>query len=180
MTETYTIQITTEHRLGTDVEVRAGLTEERLEQVIDSARFRAPRGATQTFKVTEDDIEEPIHLLKGGRRDTLACGEASGRYTRIASKVTCQACTQDKPPAVAIRAAYRVLAPQGRGWVKLTAIARHAGLTAGQLQAGVQELQDADPDVEVMPESNQKTLTEDDRRNAVRVGGDWNHLIAWI
>jgi hypothetical protein len=30
----------------------------------------------------------------------------------------------------------------------------------------------------MMPESNQKTLTDEDRRNAVRVGGQDTHLIA--
>jgi len=63
-------------------------------------------------------------------------------------------------------------------WVKLTEVAALAGdLTIEQWRAGIEYLLVNDPDIEVMGEMNQKTLTKMDRLYEVRCGGVWNHLI---
>jgi pyruvate/2-oxoglutarate dehydrogenase complex dihydrolipoamide acyltransferase (E2) component len=48
--------------------------------------------------------------------------------------------------------------------------------TDAQLDAAMRRLAH-DPDVDMMPEANQKILTTERRRHAVRVGGQDSHLI---
>jgi hypothetical protein len=77
-----------------------------------------------------------------------------------------------------LRAAYATLASSPGAWVRHTDVRRAAGdAEAEELDEVFRRLSLAD-DVEMMPESNQKTLTAEDRRNAVRVGGQETHLIA--
>lgn len=63
------------------------------------------------------------------------------------------------------------------GWVKMTEVAGHTDLTPEQWKAGMREILATDPDIEVMPESNQKTLTDIDRMYRVWCGGMDNDLI---
>lgn len=77
-----------------------------------------------------------------------------------------------------IRAAYDSLAPRPRAWLRHTDVRRKlADVPDDALDRAFRALSRAE-DVDMMPESNQKTLTPDDRRNAVRVGGQDTHLIA--
>ncbi|HWS38680.1 MAG TPA: hypothetical protein VN408_38830 [Actinoplanes sp.] len=77
-----------------------------------------------------------------------------------------------------IRAAYRSLAPQPGDWVRHTEVRDALADVPGEaLDAAFRLLSQAE-DVEMMPESNQKTLSSEDRRHAVRVGGQDTHLIA--
>jgi hypothetical protein len=77
-----------------------------------------------------------------------------------------------------IRMAYDSLAPRPRAWLRHTDVRRKlADVPDDALDQAFRALSHAE-DVDMMPESNQKTLTPEDRRNAVRVGGQDTHLIA--
>jgi hypothetical protein len=81
-------------------------------------------------------------------------------------------------PETRIRKVYDSLAPHSGAWLKHTDVRRKlADVPSEALDEAFRLLSRAE-DVEMMPESNQKTLTEEDRRNAVRVGGQDTHLIS--
>lgn len=77
-----------------------------------------------------------------------------------------------------VRAVYAKLAPEPRAWVGLSAL-RDAlnGESRGEVDQALRRLNRA-ADVNIIPESNQKVLTQDDRDAAVRIGGEDRHLIA--
>lgn len=77
-----------------------------------------------------------------------------------------------------VRTAYDSIAPHAGAWVQHTDVRRKVGDVPAEALDEVFRLLSLAEDVEMMPESNQKTLTEEDRRNAVRVGGQDTHLIA--
>jgi hypothetical protein len=99
-----------------------------------------------------------------------------GAYARFGEMFARTAETPDFEAA--IRDAYHSLASHPGAWVKHTAVRRKVSDVPGEaLDEAFRSLSQAD-DVEMMPESNQKTLSEEDRRNAVRVGGQDTHLMA--
>lgn len=66
-------------------------------------------------------------------------------------------------------------------WVKMTEVAELAGdLTIEEWRGGMEYLLIFDPNIEVMAEINQKTLTGMDRLYAIDCGGVQNHLIQRI
>ncbi|WP_430787219.1 hypothetical protein [Actinoplanes sp. G11-F43] len=77
-----------------------------------------------------------------------------------------------------VRQVYHSLAPEPGGWVKHTAVRQKLGDVPGEALDEVFRLLGQAEDVEMMPEANQKTLTAEDRRDAVRVGGQDTHLIS--
>ena len=77
-----------------------------------------------------------------------------------------------------IRAVYDSLAPRPGAWLKHTDVRRKLADVPGEALDEAFRLLSRAEDVEMMPESNQKTLTAEDRRNAVRVGGRDTHLMA--
>lgn len=77
-----------------------------------------------------------------------------------------------------IRKVYDSLAPHPGTWLKHTDIRRKlADAPSEALDRAFRALSEAE-DVEMMPESNQKMLTAEEQRNAIRVGGQDTHLIA--
>lgn len=77
-----------------------------------------------------------------------------------------------------IRQVYHSLADEPGGWVKHTAVRQKLGDVPGEALDEAFRLLGQAEDVEMMPEANQKTLTAEDRRDAVRVGGQDTHLIS--
>lgn len=77
-----------------------------------------------------------------------------------------------------IRKVYDSLASHPGAWLKHTDVRRKLGDVPSEALDEAFRLLSLAADVEMMPESNQKMLTEEDRRNAVRVGGQDTHLIA--
>ncbi|MEV6243757.1 hypothetical protein [Lentzea sp. NPDC051838] len=77
-----------------------------------------------------------------------------------------------------VRAAYAKLAPESGAWVGLAAL-RGAlnGESRDDVDQALHRLNRA-ADVHVIPESNQKVLTQEDRAAAIRIGGEDRHLIA--
>jgi hypothetical protein len=77
-----------------------------------------------------------------------------------------------------IRAAYAELATSPGAWVSLTRLRPSLDdVPKAELDKALERLLDA-PDVELEPEDNQKTLKVEDRRAAVRIGGEDRHLLA--
>ncbi|SHM20544.1 hypothetical protein [Cryptosporangium aurantiacum] len=77
-----------------------------------------------------------------------------------------------------VRAAYRTLAPRANAWVKLVDLRAALGDVArDDLDAELHRLIRV-PGVTLIPESNQKTLTDADRAAAIRIGNQSKHLIA--
>jgi hypothetical protein len=77
-----------------------------------------------------------------------------------------------------IRAAYRGLAKRSKDWVGLAELrARLDGLPRADVDAVLKQL-NRTPHVNLVPEADQKSLTDDDRAAAVRVGGEDKHLVS--
>jgi hypothetical protein len=75
-----------------------------------------------------------------------------------------------------IRAAYRKLAKERGEWVSLTKLRPLLGNTSrAEVDTALQRM-NRDPRVNLVPDSNQKTLTDQDRESAIRVGGEYKHL----
>lgn len=82
-----------------------------------------------------------------------------------------------------IVAAYELLAPRKGAWLRITDVREKLRdlmprATEAEIDAAFRRVSHA-PNVDMMPESNQKTLRPEDRRNAVRYGGQDAHLIAF-
>ncbi len=76
-----------------------------------------------------------------------------------------------------IRAAYAELAARPGGWVSLTRLRAELDAPRADVDAALVALHRT-PGVSVIPEENQKTLTEQDRAAAVVIGDRPKHLIA--
>jgi len=77
-----------------------------------------------------------------------------------------------------IRDAYSSLADEPGAWVSLARLrSLFADVRRGDLDEALAQLTAA-PDVNIVPESNQKTLTAADRAAAVHLGGQEKHLLA--
>jgi hypothetical protein len=77
-----------------------------------------------------------------------------------------------------IRTAYRQLARRPGSWVGLVKVrSARPDVSRGELDTALLRLCQA-PGVSLIPEENQKTLTDADRSAAVRIGNKDNHLIA--
>jgi hypothetical protein len=76
-----------------------------------------------------------------------------------------------------IRKAYGEIAPRAGALVMLTQLRDALGCPdRGQVDAALIQLSRA-PDVRIVPESNQKALTEEQRAAAVSIGNQDRHLI---
>jgi hypothetical protein len=77
-----------------------------------------------------------------------------------------------------IRSAYADLAAEPGAWVSLSRLRPLFGdVSKAELDKALGNLLNA-PDVNLEPEPNQKTLKPEDRRAAVRIGGEDRHLLA--
>jgi hypothetical protein len=77
-----------------------------------------------------------------------------------------------------IREAYGQIATGPGAWVGIADIRRKlADASPTDLDAALRELERAS-DVNIVPQSNQKALTDDDRRSAVTIGGQRKHYLA--
>ena len=77
-----------------------------------------------------------------------------------------------------IREAYVAIASAPRAWVSIADIRRKLGdVSRVNLDAALRRLEQT-PDVNIVPESNQKTLSEEDRRAAVIIGDQPKHFLA--
>ena len=129
-----------------------------------------------------------LSSLHDSLRDRVLAGGAYQRFgemfARTAEKPDAETPAPETPGSgtpdfeAAIRDAYDSLASHPGAWVKHTAVRHKVSDVPGELLDEAFRLLSQADDVEMMPESNQKTLTEEDLRNAVRVGGQDTHLMA--
>jgi hypothetical protein len=88
--------------------------------------------------------------------------------------------TQTIPMTDRIRAAYQYLSDHEPGrWVGLADLRDLIGAPKADMDAGMLELVRTDDTVNIVPESNQKTLRQRDRDAAVRIGNQDKHLISF-
>jgi hypothetical protein len=76
-----------------------------------------------------------------------------------------------------IRTAYQTIAPAPGGWVSLADLEEMVDATSEDLAAAYTAMI-SQLDVHLIPEANQKTLTEREWAAAVRIGGSPIHLLA--
>jgi hypothetical protein len=77
-----------------------------------------------------------------------------------------------------IRETYAAIASAPRAWVSIADIRRKLDdVDRAALDAALRRLEQA-PDVNIVPESNQKVLSEEDRRAAVTIGDQPKHFLA--
>lgn len=77
-----------------------------------------------------------------------------------------------------IKKAYELIANRGE-WVRMIRVAAFLDVTPEQFSAAVRELLADEPDFEICPEINQKTLTSMDRLYRVQYAGSQNDLMIW-
>lgn len=84
----------------------------------------------------------------------------------------------ERSVAESVRTAYVALAGDGSEWVPLRRLREQlGGIERKELDETLAELLGAHA-IRLIPEQNQKTLTDADREAAVRIGGQHHHLIA--
>jgi hypothetical protein len=128
-----------------------------------------PAGAAATDTLTDHELGIIYDALMAEGNRELAVKVRDIRTNRHHTEPSVEA---------RVRQAYTALAPRAGAWLRHTDV-RHqlTDLPSEALDQAFRVLSHAQ-DVDMMPESNQKTLTAEDRRNAVRVGGQDTHLIA--
>ena len=85
-----------------------------------------------------------------------------------------------QPPAIEarIRAAYKSLVKGPTDWVSLTRLRQLLGdISKTDIDAVLQQM-NRNRQVNLVPDSNQKTLTSEDRESAVQIGSEHKHLIS--
>ncbi|WP_163727376.1 hypothetical protein [Mycolicibacterium psychrotolerans] len=102
-----------------------------------------------------------------------------GRYLQAADLSLADVFGEQTPASVEdrIRAVYTELAPRPGGWVPLRRLRAELDAPRDAVDAALVALHRT-PGVSVIPEENQKTLTDEDRAAAVLIGDRPKHLIA--
>lgn len=146
------------------------------DRVHQALNFDSPRARTlgAALSALHDNLRERV--LKGDAYRRF--GEMFARAAPVPDDDVELAVPDDDDLDVRIRKVYDSLAPHPGAWLKHTDIRRKLGdVPSEALDVAFLMLSQAE-DVEMMPESNQKTLSDEDRRDAVWVGGQDTHLIA--
>jgi len=146
------------------------------ERVHQELNFDSPRAKTlgAALSALHDNLRERV--LNGGAYQRF--GEMFSRAATVADVGDAAPVSDDDDLEKRIRKVYDSLASHPGAWLKHTNVRRKLGDVPGEALDEAFRLLSQAEDVEMMPESNQKTLTDEDRRNAVRVGGQDTHLIA--
>ncbi|MGN9906037.1 hypothetical protein ACTMTJ_00630 [Phytohabitans sp. LJ34] len=144
------------------------------DRVHQELNFDSPRARTlgAALSALHDNLRERV--LKGGAYRRF--GEMFSRTAPVTDDDV--AVPDDDDLDVRIRKVYGSLVPHPGAWLKHTYLRQKLADVPGEVLDEAFRLLSRAEDVEMMPESNQKTLTAEDRRNAVRVGGQDTHLIA--
>jgi hypothetical protein len=137
----------------------------------DSPRARALGAA---LRAVHDNLRERV-LRQGAYR---RFGEMFARPPGEPDQAPDAAVEAGTDIGARIRAVYASLAPQPGVWLRHTDVRRKLDdVPREALDEAFRRLGQAE-DVDMMPESNQKILTDEDRRHAVLVGGQETHLMA--
>ena len=89
---------------------------------------------------------------------------------------------EPQPPAIpieaSIRTAYKSLVKDPTDWVSLTKLRQRLGdFSKSEIDAALKQMSRSHQ-IHLVPDSNQKTLTNEDREAAVHIGGEYKHLIS--
>lgn len=71
------------------------------------------------------------------------------------------------------------IAPKGQDWTSVVNLAERTDMTPAELAEGLIFLA-RQGTINLIPESNQKMLTEMDHTYAVWMGGQWKHAFSWM
>lgn len=163
-------------------EDRRGLNERRLVDTRTDERPYVHELTEKGWKWCLDEMSEPMPDKAGsGGGGMYALLAGVSRYLTRADLTLADMFAQAGLPAdleVRIRAAYRELAGKPGDWVSLTDLRPRLGGAPRAKVDDVLRRMDGTPEVNVVPEANQKTLTAQDRAAAVRIGGEDNHLLS--
>ncbi len=77
-----------------------------------------------------------------------------------------------------IRRAYWAIARRPQDWIRLTDLRNMIDVEDAVMDAELTRLYFKFGDIHLVPEADQKQLTEEDRARALRIRGQANHLIA--
>lgn len=103
------------------------------------------------------------------------------RYHNLGEMFSRMDIAPPEPPTnleVRLRNAYAALATEPRAWVALARLRPFfADVSRSDVDAALRRLSQA-PDVNLIPENNQKSLTSADRAAAMHLGGQDKHLLA--
>ncbi|WP_158299714.1 hypothetical protein [Glycomyces paridis] len=160
---------------------------------------RHKEGRGYRYKLTDDGRLEARRLLRGARPEKVSvrtarvlwaiANDLSAHLDRIGAEFAdVYPAEEPEPPAApetavseteaAIREAYPNLLGPVNEWVPLRHLREHlADIDRDELDKTLTELFGAH-EIVLIPESNQKTLTEADREAAVWIGGRYLHLLA--
>lgn len=129
--------------------------------------FASPRA--RALGAALDTLLAAVHrdLARTNRSLAMAFGEPADATTPASEDLDEQ-----------IRAAYKTLAPAPGEWVSLADIRDHIG-DAGteQVDAALRRLEQ-EPDINIVPQANEKALSDRNRRAAVIIGQQPKHFIA--
>jgi hypothetical protein len=153
---------------------------------------QARRGGPVSIELTDkgwrraiDEFGKPVPQRAGSAGAALyAMLEKVGQFldrsgTAAADFFTMPAEVDVEPDLEArIRKAYGELAPRAGEWITLDKLRRSLGsLPRAEVDNALMRLHGA-PDVRLVPESNQKVLTDAERAAAISIGNQDKHLIA--
>jgi hypothetical protein len=138
--------------------------------------------------VVTDDRGEAKRGKDGGSREQKLWAALSALHHAQLDRPRTAEPQRDRPSTVGpnghrgleerIRAVYAELTTEPGAWVSLSRLRPElADVSKSELDKALERLLDA-PDVELEPEENQKTLTVEERRAAVRIGGESRHLLS--
>ncbi|BCB86545.1 hypothetical protein [Phytohabitans suffuscus] len=146
------------------------------DRVHQELNFDSPRSRVlgAALSALHDNLRERV--LNGGAYQRF--GEMFSRAAPSEGVEIVAAAPDDDDLDGRIRKVYESLVPRPGAWLRHTVVRRQLGDVPSEALDEAFRLLSQAEDVEMMPESNQKTLTDEDRRNAVRVGGQDTHLIA--
>jgi len=144
--------------------------------VLDDKGWKRMREALNFDSPRARVLGAALSALHDNLRERVLAGSAYKTFGEMFSRAG--VVPNDDDLELRIRKVYHSLAPHSGAWIMHTAVRSQLGDVPGEaLDEAFRSLSRAE-DVEMMPESNQKMLTDEDRRNAVRVGGQDTHLIA--
>jgi hypothetical protein len=85
---------------------------------------------------------------------------------------------QPIPIEARIRTAYKSLVKAPTDWVSLTKLRqRLSDVSKSEIDAALKQMS-RDRQIHLVPDSNQKMLTNEDRESALHIGGEYKHLIS--
>jgi hypothetical protein len=142
------------------------------------------KGWAQAIKEMDAELPPPpgalggaLYVLLGVIRDHLERNDLSAADFFASSGPLAKSSAADPDVQSAIRKAYGELAARPGDYVMLEDLRGSLGLPTDAVDAALLRL-DREPDIHLVPESNQKVLTPGQRAAALRLGNQHMHLLA--